>query len=593
MSNKSSILFAENINFHERNFKSLFDYIKSEKVIHAFMQPDKAMLSAFGNYYTFSDKLLKYKYTLDGLCEEELLNFQYQNINIFDVCKSELMCYLMPQHNWRSVEILNNNNFIIKKAFKENKEDLLWNMSAVIYWIDFLTEEIKKYKIHDYCCVFSGSIIYSRVLLELLKTHPTKPLVMESFFTGNEYYMEFKYDSLPNNTDLRHKNIFQSYKLPEVRYEYDKLKAKTINKILNANNKNVKQPNKDHSLIQKLPNNYILICGQVINDFSILNTQKKINSLQTYKDVILGILKNTQYSIVFKAHPWEEHKSNVRCPLTFNELKKWTDELPDELASRLCIENNINLDDLILNSKAFLTICSQSALEAAFKGYKPIILGKAFYDNFGFTSNFETVGMLTDALKNKKLSFKLSLQEYKNFEEFMMVALNHHLICVFNSGVPQLRQRFSKKSYIAIEKKDEYDSIVEDNSSIVVQKSEEVVSTPIVQHILEADKIVNEIRQVASDSSKKNQQILSQVEQKIEDLVKTQERSISIQKNSSLVEVQHKIQERVLQVEDSAVKLIGSNKLYEKYKHDRDNFFKDVKNPVVLKYWQKIGKKIL
>lgn len=589
MSTKATILFAENVNFHERNFKSLFDYIKNEKIVHSFMKPDKSMLSAFGNYYVFSDRLLSYKYCLDSLAVEDLLYFKYKNIDVFDVCKVELLSYLMPQYNWRSEQISSDDAFIISKAYNENREDLLWNMSAVLYWVDFIYQEIKNYKIHDYCCIFSGSIIYSRALLEILKTHQTKPLVLESFFTGNEYYMEFKYDSLPNNSDLKYKNIFNRYKLPENSFEYNKLKIKTINKIINSNNKNVKQPIKDTSVFNKLPKNYIVICGQVINDFSILGTQDNINSLASYKEMILDILEGTVYSVVFKAHPWEEHKSNVRCPLTYNELKHWSLNLDDEKRSRLCIENHISLSDLIMGSSAFITICSQSALEAAFRGYKPIIIGRAFYDGYGFTSNFSSSKDMVQAIQDARINFKLTFDEYKRFEEYMMVVLNDHLICVFNSGIIQLRQRFSeKRTYLSIKHKDLVSSIVVDNGS-VDEKSVETKN--------------QENQSIAVKEERKKEQSKKIVDIKSTS-VKTVESNISMATKADLLVKNKKVihggistmegllKSELLRLEDSTVRKLSSSKLYQKYKNGRKRFFGDVKNPIAVHYWSVIGEKI-
>lgn len=473
---KPTILFSDNLHFHERNFKSLFDYIKLEKIAHAFMTPKKPLLSAFGNYYAFLEDIGGYKFHIDGLGVAELLEYTYKGVPVFAVCKAELLSYLMPKYNWRNEQIFNIDSKIMEKAHSENYEDLINNMAAVCYWIDFWSIELKRFKVHDYCCIFSGSNIYSKALLELLKKHQTKPLVLESFFTGNDYYMEFKYDSLPNNSDIQYRNVFNSYHLPESNYEYNKARAKMINKILGANNKNVKQPSVVDGSFGMLPKNYLLICGQVLNDYSILNTQDQLNSLSTYKELIDLILAHTDYNIVFKAHPWEEKKNNIRFPLTYHELSEHIKKMPESMSSRVYITNHINLGELIIRSRGFITICSQSAFEAAFKGFKPIIIGGAFYDSYGFTSNFSSPKDFIQNLNSEEISFKLSLHEYDNFEKYLMVVLMCHLVCSFPLGIPRIREILQKPSFIPIQSVDENQTIVLDNSNLEPQTEPHVSS---------------------------------------------------------------------------------------------------------------------
>lgn len=61
---------------------------------------------------------------------------------------------------------------------------LLLNLAAAWSWIDFWNDKLSNIKNHTYACIFSGAQIYNRVLLEILKTHPTTPLVLEHFSQG-------------------------------------------------------------------------------------------------------------------------------------------------------------------------------------------------------------------------------------------------------------------------------------------------------------------------------------------------------------------------------------------------------------------------
>lgn len=590
--NKTKIIFSDNLHFHERNFKSLFDYISANKIEHAFMNPHKPMLSAFGNYYQFNDFIVSHKYLLESLNCKQLMGFTYKGIPIFSTCKSELLCYLLPKFNWRGSEVFNIDEEIIEKSFNENYEDLLNNMAATIYWIDFWYQELGRYKIHDFCCVFSGSNIYSNTLLQILKTHVTTPLVLESFFTGNEYYVEKKYESLPNNSDLKFKTIFESYELPTDRYEYAKLKNKAINKIVLSNNKNVKQPEINDSDAFELPINYILIGGQVLNDYSTINTQYQLNSIKTYINVIQTLLEHTSYDIVFKAHPWEEKKNNIRSPLTYNEIMKFRASLSKKDQSRLYVVNHSNLNKLISNASGFITICSQSALEAAHNGLKPVIIGSAFFDGYGFTSNYPSVIDFDNAQKNKSVSYTMSLEEYVAYEKFIVISLCMHLVSVHKSGSIRLNEILNKHNFLKVLSSSNEKSIIENNLNTT--ESSQLIGSDVAA----VEEIINVVKMELKDNNKIIDGSLSKLNTKVEriilDLDKSKKNSDSLNTSKSINRESDRnniFKSKLLKLEGSMIRNLSTDRLYQKYSNRRTEFFEDVKNPLVSIYWKRVGKK--
>ena len=589
---KAKIIFSDNLHFHERNFKSLFEYIHSNKIEHSFMNPYKPMLSAFGNYYQFNDIIANQRYLIESLDCKQLMDFSYKGISVFSTCKAELLAYLLPRFNWRNDEVFNIDKEIIEKSFSQNYEDLINNMAATIYWIDFWYEELSKYKIHDFCCIFSGANIYSNTLLQILKTHVTTPLVLESFFTGNEYYLEKKYESLPNNSDLKFKTVFESYDLPEDSYEYNKLKNKAINKIISANNKNVKQPEINIDDEYASLSNYILIGGQVLNDYSTITTQYQLNSIKTYISIIRTLLELTDFDIVFKAHPWEEKKNNIRSPLTYNEIKKFKANLSQENKSRLHILNHSNLNVLIKKASGFITICSQSALEAAYGGLKPIVIGSAFFDAQGFTSNYKTTDDFNIALRDKSVSYVMSLDEYLAYERFIIVSLCMHLVSVHKSGSIRLSEILSKNHFIKTLGPNIGESIIENNisekSEIKFSKDADVV-----------EEVSNAVKLHLKDSERGLDGKITNLDYKIEKIIsdlnnsKTNPDSLNSSNSIKVLSNGDKtIKSKFIKIEDSIVKTIGTNRLYQKYSKHRKGFFEDVKNPIVVAYWKRIGKNL-
>ncbi|MEO3990176.1 capsular polysaccharide export protein, LipB/KpsS family [Pseudocitrobacter cyperus] len=437
-----SLLFPDSVHFHARNFKSLFDFIKRNKIKHTFIEERNSWVAAFGDYSSFAEELSPYFDILKDKNEEELEVFKIDGINLFDVCRDEALTYYLPKKDFRNkINSFPNKKELINIMNEVDHDSLILNMCAAWSWCDFWKNTLNKVSNHTYVLIFSGAQIYNRALLEILKTHPSTPLVMEHFFTGNEYYLEEKYEPIPNNSDLKYENYFNSIRLDETSDELDRLRIKAINKVILSNNKNVKKSTFSEVLPAK-NKDVITIIGQVVNDFSIICTANKyLSTISFYIEIIDSLLRETDSFVVFKAHPWERNKSNVKTALTYDELNEYVNNLPTELQERIYLTEDFNLYDLMRQSKHIVTLCSQSAIEAAFIGLKPIQFGDAFYGKKSFTYDYDDIDLFIEQYKHNKLNPYLTIEEYNSFEIFLVKTLEKKLISVFNSGILALERK--------------------------------------------------------------------------------------------------------------------------------------------------------
>ncbi|MBV7413346.1 hypothetical protein [Aeromonas sp. sif2433] len=448
-----SILFPDSVHFHERNFKSLFDLIARHAIPHTFIKDRNSWVAAYGDYKNLKDDLIVYYNKLKVLDTNELSEFTVKGINLFDVCRNEALTFFLPKQSFREkISGVPNNKDLISTMYLVNKEVLLLNLSAAWSWLDYWGEKLSQFKNHTYACIFSGAQIYNAALLEILKTHPTTPLVMEHFFTGNEYYIEEKYEAIPNNTNLKHANVYKTVDVEELDFELNRTKIKSINKVILSKNKNVTQPTGDF-IIENNGKKVISIIGQVVNDFSIICTAKKyLSSIDFYIELIEQLLTDENNFVVFKAHPWERQKNNVKSAMTLDCIADYVSKLDGDKSARVFLTEDFNLSDLIKQSDHIVTLCSQSAIEAAFLGVKPIQLGQAFYGKKGFTYDFDTIDEFISELNSQNLSKTLSLDEYKSLELFLIKFLEKSLVSVHKSGILSLEKKLKKIPHISLVK---------------------------------------------------------------------------------------------------------------------------------------------
>jgi len=465
MSSNFKILFPDNLHYHKNNFKSLLNWIIKNRVDTLYVNDNDVLKKLSGNYHQYKSFFLEEYDILKKMSYDELFDFKYLGINIFGIAKAEMLSYLISLSNWYSEKIDFNKRVIFDKATKENYEDLLLNMAAALFWLKFWHKKLSSFKDVNVCIMFSGSLIYVKSLNNLLQNTPIRVFVVEHFFTGNDYYLEEKYEHIANNSDIRFNTVYNKkrYELFNNNSIYiDNERIKALNKIKLMNNKNVKQPKSKQLIDFKNKKENILILGQVINDFSILETNlTNINSLSIYKELISKILIETDYNIIFKAHPWEKNKVNIGRSFTKDELYTFINkEFPNEF-KRVYIVEDYNLYALFNLSKYIISICSQSLIEAGLSGKKTFQLGKAFFGEKGFTYDIDNVN---DFIKyvNSNTQSLLSLDEYNRLLDFLTVILQNHLVSIHPSGESFISKVFSFRAPVKSINRKENNLIEED-----------------------------------------------------------------------------------------------------------------------------------
>jgi len=434
------VLFPDTLHFHDRNFKSLMNLISEKKIEPVFIKDFDELKKCYGNYQHLKSMFLNEYDELNNLSLMDLFNKKIFGVQIFALCKAELLSFLMLQENWYKDKVPSKSLDIFIKAFNENKEDLLLNMAVTVFWLKFWKNKLKEFKEIYACFIFSGSLIYVKTLNYLLQNTSIKVFVLEHFFTGNDFYIEEKYTHIANNSDIKFRNYYERLKkkyLEEELIKQENEKIKAINKIKMANNKNVKQPSTINDFpFEKSNEKTVLILGQVINDFSIIETDlENINSLYFYKQLIYKLIKETNYNIIFKAHPWERMKININRSLTKEELQDFISNNFDiEEKKRIKIVEDFNIYELFSKCNIIVGLCSQGLIEAAISGKKPYQLGKAFFGEKGFTYDYNSIEAFIKSIKHDFSNEYLSLEEYNNLWLFLTLLLQYHTASVFDSG---------------------------------------------------------------------------------------------------------------------------------------------------------------
>lgn len=444
------ILFVDQIHLNRKNFESLFDCCnKLNANINWGVKQNSEQLNLILDPTSDKSRHLcqSYNKSLKKLKFEELVQLVYGNVNIVDAALDEALSIVLPKENWQKNNIKKNKNELIKKLYDEDKNTFLQCCSSAMFWVDYWRNfpKLNKYK----CAfVFSGSQIYNKTLLKLLSYTPVECFVCESFFTGSDYYLENRHSPIANSSTSCFPNVYRRMmrKLHMDTVYSAQAKIKATNKINGMINKNVTQPDQSKLPLNLKEVKIALVIGQVCNDFSLISGKGDIlTSIPVYKDLVRHLLKDDRVSVIFKAHPWERKKDNIRSSITRDAMEDFQKCLDQENRRRFIVMEDFNLKQLLRNSDAVFTLCSQSALEAAAEGLKPYTIGGAFYDVGGFTNPFREADGAVKSYISGATRGTLSIEEYENFLSYLAGMLEIHLVDASALGVDKIINRITRK----------------------------------------------------------------------------------------------------------------------------------------------------
>lgn len=502
MSKKYSILIPDDLHLNQRNFPSFHKFIAKNASTVKFIKDRKDWVALYGNYESKAPDLNEKARVLACLPADTLFNYNVRGVNLFKISRAETLSRVAVEPEWYDVAYPESSRGIFDKLLINNKPVLMLCLAAAWDWLDFWSKILADEKAFTHCCVFSGSLIYQRSLIELLRYTPTKVMVMESLFTGNDYYCEEKYGPIANNCEIRHKAVYESLAVELSANDMDKERMKAINKVILAKNKNVEQPNFGEELRFPHSGKIVTILGQVVNDFSLLEYKSTgLASIAFYKEIIAALVHGG-FNVVFKAHPWEEKKTNILTSFTRDTLLKYIAELPEEERERIKIVDHYPIEKLFSNSEFVVGLNSQSLLEAAFSGLKPLQFGNAFFGGRGFTSDYplKNIKDCVADLISGKISGTLSLHEYKNFEEFSRRLLQGQLVSVHDSGVLKLESIFGSPVTIGLAKKVESPVKLQSAVPKNLEKKSGIASPPLAEKKVSANPIKDSaIKEVIPD----------------------------------------------------------------------------------------------
>lgn len=455
MSNKYKILVPDDLHLNQRNFPSFYKFVEKSSSSIKFIKDRRDWVALYGNYESKVSELNEKSRVLACLPADTLFNYNVRGVNLFKVSRAEILSKVSVEPEWYETPYPDTLRGIFDKLLQNNKPVLMLCLAAAWDWLDFWSKTLADEHAFTHCCIFSGSLIYQRSLIEMLRYTPTKVMLMESFFTGNDYYCEEKYGPIANNCEIRHKAIYESLDFEISDNEKDKERVKAINKIILAKNKNVQQPESGEDIIFQNSGKIVVVLGQVINDFSLLEYNNAgLASISFYKELI-GELVRSGFNVIFKSHPWEEKKVNIKKSLTRDILLNYIEGLSELEKSRIKIVDHYPIEKIFEISDFVAGLNSQTLIEAAFNGLKPFQFGNAFFGGKGFTGDYPLTGCkdFVKDISSGGVNGVMNFLEYKNFETFLCRLLQGQLVSVHDSGVSKLDSIFFSPTTIALVKK--------------------------------------------------------------------------------------------------------------------------------------------
>ena len=420
------LLFADNWHFHRRNFLPIFEALKKDSIPHQFETYRRSWWKAHGRYEHLSKFLKESIEFIDR--HDDWRAIHYLGVNLWEISKAEFLCSALTQNHWHVGGIPNHSDSVFEFAMAnpQEKEALRLCLAAAHNWLLFWNQYLDSHTDISHVIVFSGSYIYTRSLMALAKQRDISVLVAEHFFTGNDFYLDYRDSPIANNCGVQRDFGFHSCikeneaKATSSAYAHSRMKG--------MKNRNVPQKNIAFKNPWGDKNPIILIIGQVVNDFSIIETPSdEVSSIASYRQVIIELLKNTNANVIFKAHPWERRRAPLFSPLTKIKIDEFIQSLPEKDQARIALIENEPIQNIFQICDGVMGISSQGLLEACYFGFKPVLMGDTFFSKKGFTQSTNQNPNLLNKPFDPNM-WKLSLNEYEQFQGFMRKMFTEALI---------------------------------------------------------------------------------------------------------------------------------------------------------------------
>ncbi len=444
------VLIPDTWHFHRRNFAAFYDHAKAARLDLWVERSRWRWWKRHGDYRAFAGRLAPHLDVLRDMDAASLMTVEHHGVNLFAVARSELLCLLLPR--WTDGAGPNDDAALLARAGETERKDLLLCRAAARAWIGFWQQVLRDRGPFTHALAFSGSYIYTRALQEVGRRAGLRLFALESFFTGNDFYFEERATPLSNRSLLGDTAWTTRLELPEDSDLRGRVRAEAHRRLAGMRNKNVRA---DTSVLVPPPfadkgGGTVLVIGQVLNDFSLIETPglPELSSPLVYRALIGGILHRTNCTVVFKAHPWERRRPNVAAPMTLDLLRHWAEGLPADQRARLKLVEAEPIGGLFPHVDWAVALCSQGLLEAAQAGLKPVQLGRAFFGGQGFTHDYRDVDGFVADLAAGRVASRLSLAEYRAFEDFLARALVLHLVPNTAEGARKIAARLAEPHHV-------------------------------------------------------------------------------------------------------------------------------------------------
>lgn len=441
------ILIPDNRHFHRRNFPMLLDLIRADGISTWRERSHRGWWSRHGDYETLRADLASHIARIEATPAGEWLELETDGINLFSCARGEIFCKLLTLPHCIGLEGSQSDDAFLRAVVlhPESRDTVVLCLAAADHWLCFWARTLEDKGPFSHVLAFSGSQIYNRALLALAARQSIESFVLESFFTGNDCYFERRSTPIANQSLLRDRDYVDGLVAREVASTLDQFRSEAFRRFSMMANKNVR-PTRG-SLKPPFANTKptVLIVGQVLNDYSLIETPAShFSSVAFYTRLIDRLLDETDANVIFKAHPWEHKRPNLGDSVTLNALRRMADGLPEDRCKRLVFYEYEAIDALFPFADWVTGLCSQGMLEACYAGLKPVQMGQAFFGGHGFTFDVEQPEELVELVRSDEQGGRLSLEEYRRFENFMAVALVVHLVPNAAEGVVKMRDRLNR-----------------------------------------------------------------------------------------------------------------------------------------------------